>query len=526
MKNWDYIIAGAGSAGCVLADRLSRDPRNKVLLLEAGGEDKHPLIHMPKGVGKLFTSPAHTHVFKTQGPTEYWLRGKGLGGSSSINGMMYFRAQPQDYDAWAEAAGPQWGWGAMRDAFRAIENHEAAGKPGAEPSLGTGGQLHISLAKPSRLLEAYIKAGEQMGVPRRVEVTQSDREGVAYATRTIWKGRRQSSARAFLTAARKRPNLKIITNATVTRVLFKDQRAVGVACGGQTFATRGEVILSLGALASPVVLQRSGIGPAELLQRLGIPVLADSPEVGRNMYEHRLLMMQYSLLKPWSDNAEYRGAKLLWNGVRYALARSGPLAGGSYDVAAFVRTGDEPLPDAEILMAPYSLALNTKGEVQTGEGHAMHLFGYPLRSTSSGSIAIASADPAVPAAIDPNYLADPYDQAVTLRMFRYIRRWVRQPALEGIVGEETLPGPALETDPDIIAAFRERGQAGYHACGTCRAGSDPGAVLDGDLRVRGVDGLRVVDGSTMPTMVSSNTNGPIMAVGWRAADLILGQSNN
>jgi choline dehydrogenase-like flavoprotein len=233
-------------------------------------------------------------------------------------------------------------------------------------------------------------------------------------------------------------------------------------------------------------------------------------------------MMQYSLLKPWSDNGEYRGAKLLWNGLRYALTRGGPLAGGSYDVASFVRTGEENLPDAEILMGPYSLALNTKGEVATGEGHSMHLFGYPLRSTSSGSISIASGDPTVQATIDPNYLADPYDQAVTLRMFRYIRRWVRQPALEGIVGEETLPGPGLESDEDIIAAFKERGQAGYHACGTCRAGSDPGAVLDGDLRVRGVDGLRVVDGSMMPTMVSSNTNGPIMAVGWRAADLILG----
>jgi choline dehydrogenase len=243
------------------------------------------------------------------------------------------------------------------------------------------------------------------------------------------------------------------------------------------------------------------------------------------MYEHRLLMMQYSLLKPWSDNAEYRGAKLILNGMRYYLAHTGKLASGSYDVAAFVRTGEEAAPDAEILMAPYSLGLNAKGEVSTGDGHAMHLFGYPLRSLSTGSIKIASADASTPSIIEPNYLSHPYDQKVTVQMFRYIRRWVRQPALQGIVGEETLPGSALQTDEDILTAFRERGQSGYHACGTCRMGGDAQSVLDGELRVRGVDGLRVVDGSFMPTMVSSNTNGPIIASAWRAADLILGQAN-
>jgi choline dehydrogenase-like flavoprotein len=282
------------------------------------------------------------------------------------------------------------------------------------------------------------------------------------------------------------------------------------------------VILSAGALVSPVILQRSGIGPAAHLAKHGVAVVQDSPFVGRNLLEHRLLMMEYALLKPQSQNPAFRGWRLWANALRYGLARSGPLAAGSYEVAAFARTDPEdPLPDVEILMAPYSLGMNSKGEVATGAGHGIHLFGYPLRSRSEGSVMIAAADPAAPATIQPNYLADPYDQAATVRMFRYIRRWMRQPALAGLIGEETAPGPGVERDDEIIAAFRARGQAGYHACGTCRMGRDEGAVVDGALRVRGVEGLRVVDGSVMPTMVSCNTNGPIIAIAWRAADLIL-----
>ncbi|MBV1916644.1 MAG: GMC family oxidoreductase N-terminal domain-containing protein [Sphingomonadaceae bacterium] len=527
---FDYIIVGAGSAGCVLADRLSADGRHRVLLLEAGPRDSHPLLHMPKGMAKLFEDPRHMWFFNTEAegdmPSEYWIRGKTLGGSSSVNGMVYFRGHPEDYNEWERMGLHGWGWADIGRAFRSIENHEVPGGDRVQ-----GGPLDIGFDQDATpLTEAFINAGEELGIPRVEDLNHADQEGVGYPTRTIHKGRRQSAAEAFLKPARKRPNLEVHTGVTIDRVLFEGKRAVGLV-GTRNGAdieyhTQGEIILAAGALSSPQILERSGIGDGARLAALGIALVHESPEVGENMLEHRLLMMQFNLLKPWSQNPEFRGWRMYLNGLRYYLTRSGPMAGGSYNVGAFIKT-DPSLarPDAEVLFAPYSLALNWEDKVTTDSAHSIHMFGYPLRSRSKGSVHIRSANAADGTTICPNYLSDPYDQQVTLAMFRMQRKWASQPALRDVLGEETLPGPSIESDRDILDAFRSKGQAGFHACGTTRMGSDERAVLDEQLRVRGVSNLRVVDGGVLPTMVSANTNGPIMAIGWRAAELILQSSN-
>lgn len=529
MSGWDYIIIGAGSAGCVLAERLSVNPANKVLLLEAGPIDSSPFIHMPRGVGKLYSDPAHVWFFQTDAyddvPSEPWIRGKVLGGSSSINGMMYFRGQPEDYDGWAALGNHGWGWDEMGRAFREMEHHAL----GVSAVRGDAGPLRITVEKDSDpLTEAFIRAGEQMGIPRVEDLNDKgpDGQGVGYVTRTIHKGRRQSSATAFLRRARGRINLEVITGATADRLLFEGRRCIGLEAtvngAPRHFVSKAEVIVSAGTLMSPVILQRSGIGPASLLRRLGIEVIADSPGVGEHMLEHRLLMMPYELNVPHSYNFEVRGWRLLANVLRYYLQGKGAMAAGYGTVGAFAKVLPESLTaDIEVLLSPIVAAADEKGTMNSDDVHSIQLFGYPLRSRSEGSVRITSADRRAPIAIRPNYLTDAYDQRVTAAMFRFIREWMRQPAIAAMVKKEREPVPSLQTDEDIIDAFRTRGQAGYHACGTCRMGNFPDAVLDERCRVRGLDGLRVVDASIMPTMVSANTNGPVMASAWRAANLIL-----
>lgn len=530
--SWNYIIVGAGSAGCVLAERLSANPAHRVLLLEAGPNDTSPFIHMPRGAAKLYTDPRHVWYFQTEAhddiPSETWIRGKVLGGSSSINGMMYFRGQPQDYERWEELGAKGWGWENIGRAFRQIERHEL----GDDGVRGTSGPLGISVEKErTPLSEAFIAAGEQMGLPRVEDLNRPEQEGVGYATRTIRRGRRQSSAQTFLKRARGRPNLKIMTGAVVDRILFEQKRAWGVLAkvngSPQQFRCEGEVVLSAGALMSPQILQRSGVGAGRLLQSLGIDVVADSPGVGEHMLEHRLFMVPYDLNVPYSHNLDLRGLRLIANVARYYLTRSGPMAVAYGTIGAFARVLPESrTPDVEILFSPAVAVADAKGKFVPDRRHSIQLFGYPLRSRSEGWVRIASAQPDQPAKIHAGYLTDSYDCAVTVAMHRFIRKWMEQPAIAPMVEGEREPSRSLQGDNEILAAFRQNGQAGYHACGTCRMGDFEDAVLDADLRVRGVQGLRVVDGSIMPAMVSANTNGPIMASAWRASELILQGRNS
>lgn len=524
---FDYIIVGAGSAGCVLANRLSANGRHSVLLLEAGPENNSPWLHIPIGYGKTMFHPQLNWGFHTQaeptmnGRQIYWPRGRCLGGSSSINGLIYIRGQAEDYDRWAAAGNAGWGWQDVLPYFIRLENNAR----GASALHGDQGPLRVSdIGEKHELIEAIIGAAGNLGVPRNPDFNGETQEGVGYYQLTTHRGWRSSTASAYLKPARRRKNLSVHTGAQATSLIMEGKRAKGVRYrqhGREISVLAGkEVILAAGAVASPLLLELSGIGDAVLLQDRAIPVAHHLPGVGRNLQDHLQFRLTYKVNRPITTNDELRSvfgkARI---GLKWLFKRSGPLAIGINQGGMFARVlADSATPDVQFHFSTISADM-AGAEPHPWSGCTLSVC--QLRPTSRGELHVGTGDAPTTPAIRANYLASEHDRQVAVAGLRLARRLASADPLRGYLGEELRPGRHIESDAELLGFAREYGATIFHPVGTCKMGDDAQAVVDARLKVHGIAGLRVVDASIMPTLVSGNTNAPTIMIAEKAADLIL-----
>jgi choline dehydrogenase len=527
-EDYDYVVVGAGTAGCVVAARLSANGRHRVLLLEAGGSDRRFWVQVPIGYGRTYNDPAVNWMYETEadaglnGARSYWPRGKLLGGSGSINAMVYVRGLPRDYDDWEALGNPGWGWREVRPVFEAIESRQA----------GDGGMLHVTdmNAAAHPLCRAYISACAELGYPYTPDFNGAQPEGVGIYPTLTHRGLRVSTAKSYLRPALSRPNLSLRMHSQVLGVGFEGARASGVSYqwqGQQRIARAArEVVLCAGSIGSPTLLQLSGIGDPAQLAPLGIAVRQAATQVGRNLHDHLAVNFVYRSRVPTLNGQLHPWWGKLWAGIRYVATRGGPLGMSVNQGGGFVRSSPElAAPDMQLYFNPASYT-----STRTRTRRLMNPDAFPgfimsfnaCRPTSRGHLVVRSRDPADAPLIHPNYLGTPEDLADVLAGARLLRRIMARPPLATVAAEEMQPGPAVQDDAALLEDFRNRAGSVFHPVSTCSMGPDPArAVVDARLRVHGVPGLRVVDASVFPRITSGNTNGPVIMVAERGARMIL-----
>lgn len=524
-RRYTYIVVGAGAAGCVVANRLSADPRHEVLLLEAGGKDWNPLIHIPVGFTKL-TTPDVNWGFSTVPQThmqdrEMWYpQGRTLGGSTSINAMIYIRGNRQDYDRWESLGNAGWGYEDVLPYFKKSEHNERLN----DRYHGSEGDMNVAQqVQTNPLSKAFVRANQELGLSFNADVNGAVQDGVTFYDVTQRNVRRESAATAFLRPARDRPNLTTLTRAQGIKVIVKDGRAIGLDFVHNeekiTAFAEGEIILSGGAVNSPKLLLQSGIGPADELRALGIDVVHDLPGVGKNFQDHMDVYLTAETI-PVSYNQEDRPDRAIRHAIQYLLYRTGPLTACVAEAGAFVRSGPEvDCPDIQIHCLPAYVIDHGRQRVK---GHGVTINTCNLRPRSVGSVTLASNNPLAPPRIDPNFCGDAegYDWKISMAAFRWGREILESAALRPFIKREHMPGAQVQTDAEVREYIRQWSKTDYHPVGSCKMGIDEMAVVDPELRVHGLEGLRVIDASIMPTLISGNTQAPSIMIGERGAAII------